>query len=69
MDLPPLEPCRADKRGRHHLSAILPGEDSGDITLYCEMCGALRRAPASGSILAERLDDLTPAEIERAFGR
>lgn len=69
MDLPPLEPCPFDKRGRHAMAAILPGEDSGDITLYCETCGSLRRAPASGSILGERLDDLTPAEIERAFGR
>lgn len=64
MDLPALSRCPFGKKA-HHLVAIIPGDDDHDITLYCEKCGALRRAPATGSILLERLDDMDAASIER----
>ena len=66
MDLPSMDPCPHGKKGRHQLAAIIPGDDEHDITLYCEQCGALRRAPATGPVLAERLDDLSAEEIKRA---
>ena len=60
----PLPKCRADKRGRHHLVAVIPGEDDGWLTLFCEMCGTIRRAPASGH-LHDETADMTVDEIER----
>lgn len=66
MDLPAMERCPRGRKGRRSLAAIIPGDDDHDITLYCETCGALRRAPATGAILLSRLDDLTAADIERA---
>lgn len=63
-DLGPLDPCPFDKRGRHHLVAVLPGDDEHDVTLYCESCGSLRRMPASGS-LSTSLDDFDSDAIAR----
>lgn len=62
MDLPPLDPCPAAKR--HALNVILPEESDGDMTLFCERCGALRRVPVAGSMLPEHpLDDFTAEEL------
>jgi len=62
-DLAPLPRCPVNsKRGAHHIAAILPGEDTGDLTLYCEQCGAVRRMPASGPVVGI-LDDADAAAI------
>lgn len=63
-DVGPLAPCPSGKRGRHHLAAILPGDDEHDVTLYCEACGTLRRMPATGA-LTSSLDDLDAVTIAR----
>lgn len=65
-DLPPLEPCPYSDDKRHKMFAIVPGDDDGDITLYCERCVAIRRVPASGS-LGGSLDGLTADEIAAAM--
>lgn len=65
MDLPPMPRCKVGRKGRHDLSFIIPENDDRDLTLVCDACGALRRVPVTGELLASRLDDLTPAEIER----
>ena len=63
MDLPPLDPCPAAKR--HALNVILPEESDGDMTLFCERCGTLRRVPVSGSLLPDSpMDDLSSEELE-----
>ena len=67
MDIPPMVPCAASKSGRHRLASIVPTEDANmDVTLYCEACGATRRFPVNGPMLASRLDDATAEEILRA---
>lgn len=68
-ELPPLTKCKVDKRGRHELGAILPGEDDGDATLYCQRCGVVRRFAVSGSLHVERLDDLDADGIYRAVSQ
>lgn len=65
-DIAPMEPCPADKRGRHELSAIIPDDDTRDLTLFCSHCGALRRRPVTGP-LSPVLDDLDADEIAAAF--
>lgn len=62
-DLPPMAKCPVGRKGRHSIAAILPEDETGDVTWFCERCGALRRTPVAGPLLAERLDDLTAAEI------
>ena len=67
-DLPPMAPCPSGKRG-HSLASIVPeGEDASqrDMTLYCERCGATRRFPVNGPMLASRLDDASADEIRIA---
>lgn len=61
-DTAPMEPCPYDKRGRHELTAIIPDDDTQDLTLFCSHCGALRRRPVNGS-LTPVLDDLSADEI------
>jgi hypothetical protein len=63
-DLPALDPCPYRKSGAHHLAAVIPGDDDGWLTLFCETCGAVRREPVSGH-LDGTLDDLDVDEIER----
>jgi hypothetical protein len=45
IDLPAMEPCPTGKGARHQLAAILPEDASLDATLFCEICGAIRRFP------------------------
>ena len=66
-DLPPLPKCKVGKRGRHHISAVLPGEDEGFLTFYCDLCMAVRRMPASGDIPV--LDDMDADRIIEAARR
>ena len=66
MDLPPMERCPYGRKGRHSLSYVIPSEYDYDLTMACDYCGAARRMPVTGSMLRERLDDLTAAEIEQA---
>ncbi len=63
MDLPRMKRCKVDAKGRHELNVVIPDEYDRDMTLFCANCGALRRVPVSGQLLASRLDDLTAAEI------
>ena len=65
-DLPPLEPCPVAKSGKHHLAAVIPEDSEHDMTLFCEACGIMRRAPVSGSLFASRLDDADADGIKRA---
>jgi hypothetical protein len=69
MDLPAMARCPRGKKGAHQIAAIVPGDDEHDITLYCEHCGALRRAPATGELMVSRLDDLDAETIERIARR
>lgn len=64
MDIPPMDRCPVSKSGRHEPASIVPTEDADmDVTLYCESCGAARRFPVNGPLLASRLDDLTGEQI------
>jgi hypothetical protein len=63
-----MDPCPTTKNGRHDLSAVIPGEDTGDITLFCDRCGAIRRVPVSGA-LGVPLDDMSAAAIARETRR
>lgn len=65
-DLDPMLPCPVRKRGEHDLSVIVPSEDTGDLTLFCDACGAVRRLPVSGAL---QLDDRAADEILRAAWR
>jgi hypothetical protein len=65
MDLPPMDPCRVNSKGRHDLLMIEPLDHHTDLTMFCGWCGAVRRLPVNGSPLASRLDDLDADEIER----
>jgi hypothetical protein len=68
MDIAPMDPCPAAKR--HLLNVVLPEEMDGDMTFFCERCGALRRVPVAGSILPDQpLDDLTAADIAALAAR
>jgi hypothetical protein len=62
MDLRPLPPCPCSRTGSHDLSAIVPSEDDGDVTLFCDHCGIVRRLPVKGA-LGRPLDDYTGATI------
>lgn len=67
-DLGPIEPCPTRKRGAHAMDLVLA--DELEATYTCRRCGAMRRVPASGSLVASRLDDLTADEIEaRIYGK
>lgn len=61
-DLAAMEPCPTGKRGRHELCAVIPENADQDLTLFCSLCGAIRRRPVTGS-LSPALDDLTADEI------
>jgi hypothetical protein len=63
-DLAPMKRCRVDRKGRHHLSFVVPENSEGYITAACDMCGAMRRVPASGDLVA-RLDDIDVDALER----
>lgn len=65
-DVAPMEPCPVGKNGRHELSAIIPEDDTRDLTLFCSHCGALRRRPVTGS-LTPVLDDLSAEAIAEAM--
>jgi hypothetical protein len=65
FDVPPMDPCPVTKTGKHNLAVITLGEDDGDITLSCHICGAIRRVPAKGAI-AIPLDDMPTWAIIRA---
>ena len=67
-DLPPLDPCPSNKRGRHNLTAVYPDDAQYDLTLFCNRCGTMRRLPLTGAILADRMDDLSADEIMRRIG-
>jgi hypothetical protein len=62
MDLAPMDPCPVNAKGRHALSAILPGDDTGDVTFFCAACGALRRVSVAGA-LSSSLDTLDAQTI------
>ena len=62
IDLRPMDPCPYNKAGRHELNIVVPTEDTGDLTLFCDRCGAIRRLPVSGAI-ASPLDDMPAAYI------
>jgi hypothetical protein len=72
-DLPPMDPCPADKRGRHELMALFVNDvehaPDTDVTFACQRCGALRRVPLTGALVISRLDDASAQEIyETATG-
>lgn len=66
-DLPAMEPCPVGKEGRHELMALYVDDiaraDTSDLTLACQRCGALRRVPLTGAMVASRLDDATAQQI------
>ena len=64
-DLPPMDPCPHHKRGRHELSFVIPDEYDKDLTVICSHCGATRRMPVHGALVASRLDDLDAEQIVR----
>lgn len=64
-----MKRCPVRKRGEHDLSYVIPSSPKHDLTAICDACGATRRMPVSGAVYRERLDDLTPAEIEQAVRR
>lgn len=64
-----MDPCPVSKHGRHELTAVLPDDDTHDMTLFCDACGAMRRVPVSGSLTGGSLDDLDPALIAASIGR
>jgi hypothetical protein len=68
-DLAALPRCPVNsKRGAHHIAAIIPGEDTGDVTLFCEQCGMVRRMPASGALTLDEADAAAiMATAERAL--
>jgi hypothetical protein len=69
-DLAPMDACPFSKNGRHDLSAILPDSSEGDVTLFCDGCGAMRRVPVTGAVVMDNTADMTVEEIERRlFGR
>ena len=65
-DLPPLPPCPVDKYGRHDLGVIVPESDDGDLTMFCERCGTVRRIPVRGAVSGS-LDGLTAEQIAEAI--
>lgn len=68
MDVPAMDPCPCTKSGRHEIGAVIPESSDGDLTFYCQRCCAIRRVPASGGLLAARLDDLDAERIRAAVG-
>lgn len=68
-DLPAMDRCPVSKHGGHELNAILPDADGGDMTLFCDRCGAMRRVPVSGALLSGSLDDADAEAILRAVQR
>ena len=64
-DLPAMAPCPVDKRGRHSMAALWPESSVGDMTMYCERCGMVRRLPMSGEV-GVPLDMLDADEILRS---
>ena len=63
-DLPPMEPCPYEKRGRHHLMAMFPVDGDGDLTLSCSRCGATRRMALNGLLPDTPMDDWLPSRRE-----
>lgn len=63
-----MDPCPSDKRGRHDLASVLVavGAAPDNVTLYCGMCGAVRRFSATGELLVSRLDDHSAESILRS---
>lgn len=65
IDLGPLPPCPARKRGAHAIEAVVINEANSEMTYHCRRCGTVRRIEA-----VTRLDDLTADEIEaRIYGK
>lgn len=62
-DLEPLPPCPFHDKGRHELTAIVPADEAGWLTMFCGRCGCVRRMPASGPLELPPLDNLSAAEI------
>lgn len=66
-DLPAMDPCPFGKDSRHALMALYVDDiaraDTSDLTLACQHCGALRRVPLTGAMVASRLDDATAEQI------
>lgn len=60
-----MEKCPSGKRGRHHLNAVLPGEDGRPFVLFCEWCGATRHVDMD---TPAPLDDL-PADAIAELSR
>lgn len=64
-----MAPCPTNKRGVHHLMAVVPARGQADMTLYCDMCGATLRFPVTGPLVpADRLDDAV-SQAEEAMRR
>ena len=61
--MPPLPKCPYTKAGKHSLACVLPPDETGELTFYCEACGILRRVNASGSFTTGSLDDLDSDDI------
>lgn len=66
-DVPPLSAPCPNTKGRHDFNAVIPGEDTGDVTLWCSFCGAMRRVPANGSLFAGTPLDDWPANDVRVI--
>ena len=65
-DLPPLRPCPYGKKGAHELSFVIPDEYDKDLTVICSHCGATRRMPVHGALVAPgSLDDMSTEDIVR----
>lgn len=58
QDIPSLPPCPYGKGGKHAIASITPEDATLDMTLYCDLCGAVRRIPATGPLISESLDGL-----------
>lgn len=56
LDIGPMQRCPFTKSGRHNVCVVTPGDDDGDLTLFCAVCCSIRRVPAKGAISVP-LDD------------
>lgn len=69
-DLPPLDPCPADERGRHRMEGtgmVSDEQQASSLTWICVRCGVVRQVAGFGPLYAERLDDLTTTQLDAVF--
>lgn len=67
-DLEPMGGCPWNPRYAHSFVAVVPGDDEGDLTLFCSRCAAVRRLPVKGP-MGRPLDDYTAATIAERSDR